>query len=188
MYGPPVLLHITDFMQGIAKPKNSGPLDGDGRRSIYQEVRRNFLEPMMLTFDRPIPFTAFGKRNVTNVPAQSLILLNDPFVIQQADVMSSNLMGRTGLSLDERFQWIYRRALSRDPTRKELLQARTFLLKLAKRYEVEDSVILEGTFAGYTHGPHCLVSDSCVMSERVRKVWKHYCHSVFNSKEFIYLI
>ena len=32
---------------------------------------------MMLAFDMPIPFSTFGNRNVTNVPAQSLTLMND---------------------------------------------------------------------------------------------------------------
>ena len=32
----------------------------------------------------PVPFTAFGRRNVSNVPAQSLSLMNDPFVAEQA--------------------------------------------------------------------------------------------------------
>jgi hypothetical protein len=38
---------------------------------------------MMLAFDMPIPFTTFGARSVSNVPAQALVLMNDPFVIEQ---------------------------------------------------------------------------------------------------------
>ena len=38
---------------------------------------------MMLAFDTPIPFSSVGRRNVSNVPAQALILMNDPFVVQQ---------------------------------------------------------------------------------------------------------
>ena len=40
----------------------------------------------MLAFDTPIPFSTVGRRNVSNVPAQALILLNDPFVHEQAAV------------------------------------------------------------------------------------------------------
>ncbi len=104
MFGPPVPVHITDFMQGRGRPRESGPLDGAGRRSIYQEVRRNFLEPLMLAFDRPVPFTTFGKRNTTNVPSQSLILMNDPFVILQAELMAKNLLDQNKLSVDDRFK------------------------------------------------------------------------------------
>ena len=45
-------------MVGRGRPTVSGPLDGDGRRSIYLNVRRNFLTPMLLAFDYPTPFTS----------------------------------------------------------------------------------------------------------------------------------
>jgi len=75
MFGPSVPVQLTAFMQGRGRPRQQGPLDGDGRRSIYIAVRRNFLSPMMLAFDTPIPFTTIGRRNVSNVPAQALILI-----------------------------------------------------------------------------------------------------------------
>lgn len=165
MYGKPIPVHITDFMQGRGKPGKSGPVDGDGRRSIYQEVRRNFMEPMMLTFDRPVPFTTFGKRNVTNVPAQSLILMNDPFVIQQAEVMAAKLIAETNPVLEHRFEWIFERAYSRKPSLQEMTKAKEFLLQLARLHDVGEKDITNSL-----------------------TVWKDYCHSVFNSKEFIYLI
>jgi hypothetical protein len=59
-------------MEGRGRP-GSGPLDGDGRRSIYINVRRNFLTPMFLAFDYPIPFTTIGRRSTSNVPAQALM-------------------------------------------------------------------------------------------------------------------
>ena len=37
---------------------------------------------MFLAFDAPVPFSTMGRRNVSNVPAQALTLLNDPLVIQ----------------------------------------------------------------------------------------------------------
>jgi hypothetical protein len=78
-FGPPVPVYVSPYQDGRGKPK-SGPLDGDGRRSIYVSVPRNFLSPFQLAFDAPIPFNTVGKRQVSNVPAQALILLNDEFV------------------------------------------------------------------------------------------------------------
>ena len=60
--GPSVPVHLTPFMDGRGRPGSSGPLDGDGRRSLYLDVRRNFLSPMILAFDTPIPFTTMGRR------------------------------------------------------------------------------------------------------------------------------
>ena len=54
------------------------------RRSVYLTVRRNSLNPLITTFDGPKPFTTVGRRDATNVPAQSLTLLNDPFVLEAA--------------------------------------------------------------------------------------------------------
>ena len=52
LYGPSVPIHLTPFLDGRGRPA-SGPLDGDGRRSIYIAVRRNFLSPLLLAFDTP---------------------------------------------------------------------------------------------------------------------------------------
>lgn len=63
-----------------------GPLDGDGRRGVY--IKNTLMEaPKFLgAFNFPGGKVTQGRRDVTNVPAQALALLNDPFVIDQADV------------------------------------------------------------------------------------------------------
>ena len=93
MYGAPVAVHLTTFMEGRGRPGRSGPLDGAGRRTIYQEVRRNFLSPMMLAFDMPQPLSTFGRRTTSNVPAQSLIMMNDPFVVEQSKLWAKRILG-----------------------------------------------------------------------------------------------
>ena len=140
MGGPPVPVHLTSFMEGRGRPKKSGPLDGQGRRSIYIAVRRNFLSPFMLTFDTPVPFSTMGRRNVSNVPAQSLILMNDPFVAQQAKTW-----GKRAIAFDEDFEkritWMYQNAFARSPTESEL--------KVSLQY-VEDRNDLE-TWQNFAH-------------------------------------
>lgn len=119
MYGPGVPVHLTEFMEGRGRPGTSGPLDGAGRRSIYLEVRRNFLPPMLLTFDTPTPFNTMGRRSVSNVPAQALILMNDPFVQQQAQ-----LWAKSGARYEdgntERLTRMYLQAFSRPPSESEM--------------------------------------------------------------------
>ncbi len=165
MFGPPVATHITSFMNGRGKPAVSGPLDGNGRRSIYGEVRRNFLDPIMAAFDRPTPFTAFGRRTVTNVPSQSLIMMNDPFVVLMADRMATKLLSSRFKTNEEKLNWIYTRCLSRDPTKEEIADAELLLNQLKKTYLTNGK-----TGAGI---------------EQV--IWKDYVHTVFNLKEFIFL-
>ena len=164
MYGKPVPVHITSFMNGRGKPDTSGPIDGDKRRSIYIEVRRNFLDPVMSTFDRPNPATAYGRRTVTNVPAQSLILLNDPFVIQEATVMAKNLLSTKQNQFSDRVNWVYQRSLARNASDDEIADAQQYLKQLKNTY------VSKG-----------------VKGNLEILVWKDYIHSIFNLKEFIYL-
>ena len=90
-FGPSVATHRTPFMTGRGARK-SGPLDGDGRRSIYLSVYRNFLNPFMLTFDMPGPFGPKGKRSESNVPAQALTMMNDPLIVEQARLWSARML------------------------------------------------------------------------------------------------
>ena len=164
LFGKSVPVHITSFMNGRGKPGRSGHIDGEGRRSIYVEMRRNFLDPFMSAFDRPIPFTTFGKRTVTNVPAQALILMNDPFIHNQAAVMVKK-MNETGISgFTARIQWIYQRAFSRNPSEEEIISARSFYESLKKKHQGKDKKLLD------------------------EMIWKDFIHTHFNLKEFIYLI
>ncbi|WP_372715586.1 DUF1553 domain-containing protein [Novipirellula sp.] len=126
MYGEPVPIQLTSFMDGRGRPNVNGPIDGDGRRSIYIAVRRNFLSPFMLTFDTPVPFSTMGRRNVSNVPAQSLILMNDPFVVQQARQWAERVIGDFSDSRD-RINWMYESAFARQPSSQEIAVAQAYL-------------------------------------------------------------
>jgi hypothetical protein len=116
--GPGVLVYLTPFQDGRGRPA-SGPLDGDGRRSVYLAVRRNFISPFLLAFDYPTPFTTMGRRTVSNVPAQGLILMNDPFVKQQAELWAKRVLKEVPES-NARIRAMYRAALARDPSDAEL--------------------------------------------------------------------
>src|SRR5215813_4650565 len=79
-----------------------GPLDGHGRRSIY--IKNTLMEPprFLDVFDFPGGKVTQGRRHVTNVPAQALALLNDPFVLQQAEVWANHLVNRPDRTVADR--------------------------------------------------------------------------------------
>ncbi|AEL27563.1 protein of unknown function DUF1549 [Cyclobacterium marinum DSM 745] len=167
MFGKPVPVHLTDFMQGRGRPGDSGPLDGNGRRSVYLEVRRNFLDRMMTAFDRPTPFTTFGKRDVTNVPAQSLFLMNDPFIAEQANHMAIKLLNNRDLIKDEdKINDAYLRAFARLPSADEMSKGLAFVNKTKIQ----------------------LSSHAQTDKDLDVLAWKEYCHALFNMKSFIYLM
>ncbi len=157
MFGPSVPPHLTSFMEGRGRPGSSGPLDGDGRRSIYINVRRNFLTPMLLAFDMPTPFSTMGRRNASNVPAQSLTMLNDPFVIAQADLWARRLLAdRAATSPRERVRRAFWEAFARAPDDLEIDQALEFVRTSTSRPDDP-------------------------------RGWAALCHVLFNVKEFIYV-
>ncbi len=126
-FGPSVRVHLTESLSGRGRPSQSGPLDGDGRRSVYLETRRNFLQPFLMVFDAPVPATTIGRRAVSNVPAQALALLNDPFVLEQAQRLGKWLFELPDAGELGRIDTLYLRTLGRVPTGPELQAAMGFL-------------------------------------------------------------
>jgi len=159
MFGESIPVHLTSFMDGRGRPKDSGPLDGARRRSIYLSVRRNFLSPFMLAFDTPSPFSTMGRRNISNVPAQALILMNDPFVVEQSKKWAERMVAQP-MSIDSRVDEMYRAAFTRHPTDQEMKVALDFLSHTANSNEPQDIPL---------------------------SLWADFAHALINTKEFIFL-
>ena len=123
-YGRSVPIHLTAFLDGRGRPGVSGPVDGNGRRSVYLAVRRNFPEPLLAAFDLPTPTTSRGRRSISNVPAQALALLNNPFVLEQAQLWQARY---ASLSPAERITQMYIGAYGRKPTSEELSIAEEYV-------------------------------------------------------------
>ncbi|MFN6206843.1 MAG: PSD1 and planctomycete cytochrome C domain-containing protein [Planctomycetota bacterium] len=160
MYGPSIPVHLTPFMQGRGRPGSSGPVDGNRRRSVYLEVRRNFLNPMMLAFDTPAPFSAIGRRNVSNVPAQALILMNDPFVLEQAERWARRLL-EIEEDAESRIGRMFFRAIGRGPTEEELARCLRFVAQDVRQIAGKSGDELEA--------------------------WRDLAHVLFNLMEFVFL-
>ena len=155
--GPGVRPYLTDHQVGRGKP-GSGPLDGNGRRGIYLQVRRNFLNPMFVAFDYPTPFTTIGRRTVSNVPAQALVMLNNPFVLQQAELWAKR--SATGNPTPEqRMRAMYEAAFGRLPTQDEVVAAMGFVAEVSKVYGPPDHP----------------------------KAWADLAHALLNAKEFVFV-
>jgi hypothetical protein len=157
MYGPGVMPYLTPYMSGRGRPANSGPLDGNGRRSIYLMVRRNFLSPMLQAFDYPTPFTTIGRRGVSNVPAQALTMMNNPFVVEQARHWAERVLAESDATPAKRVQAMYVAALGRPADEAEMQDALAF------------------------------VGDDNSSSDSESQTWADFAHVLFNLKEFIFI-
>lgn len=161
LFGPSVAPYLTPFMEGRGRPAVSGPLDGQARRSLYLNVRRNFLNPMFLAFDFPSPFSTMGRRNVSNVPAQALALLNAPFVLGQATLWAERLLRERppGESRSETLARLYDTAYGRPPNKREATEGLKFLDAQANPADTAAE----------------------------QRAWAELCHVLINVKEFIYV-
>ena len=159
MFGPSIAANVNGMPDSRTKPAKSGPVDGAGRRSIYQELRRNFLPPFFMAFDMPNATESTGKRNITNVPAQSLTLMNDEFVQMQAKIWSLKHAANSKSLLDK-INDIHLEAFARPATEQELVWGQEALRDLAKLKNLN------------LNSP---------------ELWKEFCHIMINRKEFIYL-
>ncbi len=161
MHGKSIPVHLTPFMTGRGRPSVSGPVDGNGRRSLYLAVRRNFPDPFFQAFDFPNPHTTIGRRNVSNVPAQALVLMNNPFVTEQVDLWAKRLLReRSSSSNAARIEHLYLITFGRPPTAGEFRRGERFLARYAQELGVA-------------------ASDSAV--------WAAYVHVLINTKEFLFI-
>jgi hypothetical protein len=159
-YGPSVRAYVKNLPNSRAKPPTNGPLDGGNRRSVYLEMRRNFLPTFLRSFDLPNATEPIGVRHATNVPAQSLALMNDPFVHGQARNWAERLSS-SSLNPQERINQLHLTAFSRPATPAEQSWAKSVLDAMAQ-----------------AHGT----------SANDPAPWTDLCHLIFNRKEFIYLL
>ena len=141
-----------------------GPLDGFGRRSLY--IKNNLMEgPKFLeTFNFPGGKVTQGRRDVTNVPAQALALLNDPFVIQQAEVWSKRLLEEPGDSIPTRLEKMFQASLGRSPDAAEMSRFEQTVQELSELYQVPAEKVMAS-----------------------QEIWKDIAHALFNLNEMIYI-
>ena len=118
MYGPGVRPPIPPAAAST-RAKNKWPEDAvDGpetwRRSVYLFRKRAIRLPFLEVFDAPDESLSCGRRTPTTVPTQSLALLNDPFVRNQARLFADRVRSIADTP-DEQIGAAFRIALARSP-------------------------------------------------------------------------
>ena len=98
------------------------------QRAVYTRAKRNSLNPFLKAFNYPIPISTVGVRNLTNVPAQALTLMNGEITKQSATQWSQRLMAIPQLKTDEeRIQAMFKQAYSREARPEELAACLSYL-------------------------------------------------------------
>jgi hypothetical protein len=158
---------LNPLMYGYTGPSDLGNGLGppNQRRGVYQYIKREAQNHLMVMFDAPEPSRTQGSRDSSNVPGQSLLLLNNAFVHEQARVWAArSLREAKGISLDQRAERLFFEALGRRPLSHETQTLVAFVQEQADAYQI----------------PH----DAQTSDHRL---WTDVCHVLLNTKEFLYL-
>ena len=125
------ILAVTGALE--AKMFGAGTLDSAmKRRSIYFQIKRSQLPPMMVTFDAPDTLGSMGLRSNTTVAPQALLLMNNAQVRNSARAWAKTLAAQPAGDAPRR---AYLTALGRTPTDEELATAGEFLRAQTASYQ-----------------------------------------------------
>lgn len=156
LYGRPILPPRT--VEDSSKRLFSGPVDGDGRRSLYLMMSIMAPPKFLAAFDLPDLKLPSGRRNVTSVPTQALLMLNDPLVAQLSHHWAGELIKVQHHLPEDRIDVMFVTALGRKPSESERTRWVSLLKELSTSSNPMDDVA----------------------------AWSQIAHTLFNTKEFIY--
>ena len=109
------------------------------RRALYLPIIRNAMYDLFTAFDYADPSVHIEQRPQTAVATQALLLLNDPQVAQQAKALAAR---RPTGDDDTICRWLWRQALCRQPSPRELASARAWLVEV--RAQADDGAAWAG--------------------------------------------
>ena len=145
MGGPPVYPPQPDGLwrqTGRNEPKYVAAQTEDRfRRGIYVIWRRAAPYASFVNFDGPDRSACHPKRSRTNTPLQALTLLNDQAYVEMALGFAVSILEKTqGQSEKERITHAVRRALSRDPSDREINVLLGLLNEQRERLKSDSSI------------------------------------------------
>ncbi len=136
---PPVSLIAKAGDGPVGGPRNNVITDEQASqamhngRSLYLPAARSVPPEALSVFDLPDASAVRGAREVTNVPAQSLFLMNSEFVTQQSGRLAARVLaaypGDAAAHFDERFAHACWLTLGRAPEAAETAAAKALLAR-----------------------------------------------------------
>jgi hypothetical protein len=108
------------------------------RRSVYVQVRRSLPLSMFETFDAPLLTPNCELRNESTAAPQSLLLMNNRFVLDQATYIAEQIASSNG-EPSERIKTVWRTIYGVDPTPTQSAAAEEFLANQTREFETAKS-------------------------------------------------
>ena len=131
--GEPIFPYIPQDILDASQGKGIWLNQPDGpdvwRRSVYVYRRRSLGFPFFDTFDLPDQNQTAAARNVSTVATQALTLMNNEFVLNQAELFAKRLENEAPKDVDRQIELAYRIALSRSPSVDETAVAKDLVVE-----------------------------------------------------------
>ena len=129
--GKPIFPYVPDEILKTSEGKGHWDNQPDGpevwRRSVYVFRRRSLGFPFFDTFDLPDQNQTAAARNVSTVPTQALTLMNNGFVLNQAELFADRIERQAPGDIERQIDLAYRIALTRSPTDAETAVAKSLV-------------------------------------------------------------
>jgi hypothetical protein len=119
-----------DLFEASSKRNWPGKPDSDPstwRRSLYVFSKRSIRYPMFEAFDQPNLVNSVDRRNRSTVAPQALLLMNNTFVLLQAEKFAERLQREAGTDPARQIDRAFRIALARPPDASERQKAIEFV-------------------------------------------------------------
>jgi hypothetical protein len=178
-----------EVLEGFSRKSSAwteSPSEERRRRSVYMMTKRHLLLPLMTTFDFPSSEKPCGKRNVTTVAPQALALLNNHFVHERSESLAQQAV-RKNLPVEERFGYVWKAVLGREPIESEIAQARGHYTQQRAYFE-EQREARENAPESQKPEPH--VSEEALKRQITDPdvlALASLCHVLLNTNEFLYV-
>jgi len=125
---PPIGSAVGAYGEGYVVGANTKQMDQvSPHRSVYLPVMRNQPLESLALFDMTSGNIVTGQRPQTTVPAQSLYLMNSPYVLKAAEFAAKRLLTDRPKSELHRVKLAYERIFNRPPTDSEVEAALKFV-------------------------------------------------------------
>lgn len=178
----PLEPEVYDLIFTEGEPDGLWPVTPDAkqhtRRSVYLFNKRNVRLPLLEAFDLPDTLSSCAARPVSTFAPQALILMNSPFVHEQAKAFALSLL-EAAPDATKQIDALYRRSVGRAPGATERTLAAEFLKEQAgvvrERIRAKQPVGIDAdTLPKGTDLAHArALADLCVV--------------LFNTHEFVYV-
>lgn len=149
--GPPVFPKIDPLVLA-SKKRGTWKIQEEGpevwRRSVYVYRRRGLPFPFFQLFDLPDQTVTCPQRDVSTVATQALTLLNNEFVLHQAELLAKRIAAEAGQGFQAQVAYAYQIVLSRQVTEEE---KRLGLEFLEKRRQHHDKLGNQAALVGLSH-------------------------------------